>query len=66
MLHVAAFDDSGNFCVADIWESEEHLNNFLDNRVSPAMKKINMPMPGGEIFKINNVSAFSTIDKYKV
>ena len=27
-LHVVAFDDSGNFCVVDIWESEEHLNKL--------------------------------------
>jgi hypothetical protein len=65
-LHVAAFNDSGTFCVADIWESEEHLNNFINNRVLPAMKKINMPMPEGEIFKINDVSVFPAIDKYKV
>jgi hypothetical protein len=65
-LHAAAFDVSGNFCVADIWESEDHLNNFLNNRVRPAMNKINIPMPEGEIFQINDVSAFPIIDKYKV
>ena len=30
------------------------------------MKKINMPMPEGEIFQINEVSAFPAMDKYKV
>lgn len=29
------------------------------------MKKINMPMPDGEIFQINDVSAFPAIDKYR-
>lgn len=29
VLHAAAFDNSGNFCVDDIWESEEHLNKFV-------------------------------------
>ena len=58
---LAAFDNFGNFCVADIWESEEHLNNFINNRVLPAMKKINMPMPEGEIFQINDVNAFPCI-----
>lgn len=65
-LHVAAFDDSGNCCVADIWESAEQLNIFINNRVRPAMKKINIPMPEGEIFQINDVSAFPAMDKYKV
>jgi hypothetical protein len=36
-LLVAAFDDSGNLCAADIWESEEYLNNFINNGVLPAM-----------------------------
>jgi hypothetical protein len=45
VLHSAAFDDSGNFNVADIWESEEHMNKFVTD--SPVTKKINMPMPDG-------------------
>jgi hypothetical protein len=53
-------------CVADIWESEEHLNNFINFRLLPVMQKMNMPMPAGEIFQINDVSAFPTIDKYKI
>jgi hypothetical protein len=65
-LHAAGFDNLGNFCIADIWESEEHLNNFINYRLLPVMQKINMPMPEGEIFQINDVSAFPTIDKYKV
>jgi hypothetical protein len=32
VLHAAAFDSGNNFCVADIWESEERLNNFINNR----------------------------------
>jgi len=65
LVHAAAFDNSGNFCVADIWESEEHLNNFINNRILPAMKKINMPMPEGEIFQINDVSTFPGIGKHR-
>jgi hypothetical protein len=65
LVHAAAFDNSGNFCVADIWESEEHLNNFINNRILPAIKKINMPMPEGEIFQINDVSTFPGIGKYR-
>jgi hypothetical protein len=67
VLHAAAFDKSGsNFCVADIWESEEHLNNYVSSKLLPVMKKINMPMPEGEIFQIHNVNANPVIDKYKV
>ena len=65
LLHAGAFDDSDKFCVADIWESQEHLNNFINNRLLPVMKKNNMPMPEGEIFQINDVSAFPGIGKYR-
>jgi hypothetical protein len=65
LFHAGAFDDSGNFCVADIWESQEHLNNYINNRLLPVMKKNNMPMPEGEIFQINDVSAFPGIGKYR-
>jgi len=67
VLHSAAFDKSNNnFNVADIWESEEHLNKFVTDRLLPVMKKINMPMPEGENFQIYNVNAFPGIDKYRV
>jgi hypothetical protein len=67
LFHAGAFDDSGNFCVADIWESDEHLNKFVTSRLLPVMKKINMPMPEGEIFQINDVSAFREVREwYKI
>jgi hypothetical protein len=65
LIHAGAFDDSGNFCVADIWESQEHLNNFINNRLLPVMKKNNMPMPEAEIFQINDISTFPSIGNYK-
>ncbi len=41
LLHAAGFDDSGNnIRVADIWKSEEQLNNFLSNRLMPVMAKV--------------------------
>jgi hypothetical protein len=66
VLHAAAFDNSGNLSVADIWESEEHLNKFVTDRLLPVMKKINMPMPDGGNYQIYNVNAFPGIDKYRV
>jgi hypothetical protein len=32
IFHAASFDNSGNLRVADIWESEDHLNNFFKSR----------------------------------
>jgi hypothetical protein len=67
ILHVAGLDDSGNnIRVADVWESEQDLNNFVNTRLEPAMERLNIPMPKGVIFPIHNVNAFAAIDKHKV
>ena len=67
VLHSAAFDNSGNNVrVADIWESEEELNNFVSSRLIPVMQKGQVPAPKVEIFQINDVSVYSGIDKYRV
>jgi hypothetical protein len=67
ILHAAGFDESGNNVrVADIWESEEQLNNFVSNRLMPVMQKGGVPTPKVEIFQINDVSAYSGIDKYRL
>jgi hypothetical protein len=47
VLHAAGVDNSGNFC----WDSEEHLNNFINYRPCPVMQKINMPMPARNFSK---------------
>lgn len=67
ILHTAAFDDPGNTIhVADIWNSEEDLNNFVRSRLMPAMLNNKIPEPKVEIFQINDVSAFPSINNYKV
>jgi hypothetical protein len=35
--------DNGVFKAADIWESEEDWNNFLQNRIMPAVAGLNVP-----------------------
>jgi hypothetical protein len=66
ILHSASFDNSGNIRVADIWESEQDLNNYFNNKLKPVMEKINAPLPKGEIFTVHNVNAFQGIDTYRV
>jgi len=57
IFHVASFDDSGNLRVADIWESEDQLNNFLNTSLKPYLQKFNVSLPKGEIYPIHNVLA---------
>jgi hypothetical protein len=66
IFHAAGFDNLGNLRVADIWESEDDLNNYFNNKLKPAMERINAPMPKGEITPIHNVNAYRGIDIYKV
>jgi hypothetical protein len=67
IFHSAAFGDSGNTLhVADVWESEEDLNDFFSGRLMQSMRDNKIPEPKAEIFQINDVSAFPGIDKFRV
>jgi hypothetical protein len=67
ILHAASFDDSGNnMHVADVWDSEQDLNNFVSSRLKPGLERINVPMPKAEIFSIHNVNVYPSTDKYRV
>jgi hypothetical protein len=66
VFHAASFDKSGNIHVANIWESEDQLNNFLNTRLIPCIQKGKMPTPKMEIFQIHNIDAFPGIDSHKV
>jgi hypothetical protein len=66
IFHAAGLDDSGNIRIADVWESEQDLNNFINSRIKPVMERINAPMPKGEIVSIHNVNAFQGVDTYRV
>jgi hypothetical protein len=67
IFHAAAFDEPGNTVhVADVWESEEDLNNFVSSGLMPYMINNKIPEPKREIYQINDVNAFPGIDKYGV
>jgi hypothetical protein len=67
IFHAASFDNSGNnICVADVWESENHWNNFLNSRLKPFMQKAKLPLLQTEIFQIQNINALPVIDRYKI
>ena len=66
IFHTASFDNSGDICVAEIWESEDQCNEFLDTRLKPAMQKNNAPIPNIQIFQIHAINALPGLDKYKV
>jgi hypothetical protein len=66
IFHAASFDNSGNICVTDIWESEKDLDDYFDAKLKPVMERLNAPMPKREIFQVHNINAFRSIDTFKV
>jgi hypothetical protein len=66
VLHAASFDNSGNIRVADVWESEDQWNNFLNTRLMPYMQKAKVPPLNTEIFQIHNINALPGLDSYKL
>jgi hypothetical protein len=67
IFHAASFDKSGNnICVADVWESEDNWNNYLNTRLKSSFQKGNMPPPKTQIFQIHNINALPALDNYKV
>lgn len=41
VLHSAGFDNSGSIRVADVWESEQDFNNFVNSRLKPVTESMN-------------------------
>jgi quinol monooxygenase YgiN len=66
LFHAASFDDSGKFCVAEVWESEEQWNNFLNTRLKPTFQKVNASPPKTQIFQIHKIDASPGLGSYKV
>jgi hypothetical protein len=66
ILHAASFDNSGNLHIANIWESEDQWNNFLNTRLMPFMQKARVPPLKTEIFQIHNIDAYAGIDSHKI
>lgn len=66
IFHVASVDSAGNMHVADVWESQQHLDEFLNKRLIPVMKKRNIPPPKTDVFQVHNINAYAGADKYKL
>jgi len=56
LLHLAAFED-GELHVVDIWESAEHYQRFIEERVMPLAQAAGMTSgPDVHIYPIHNLS----------
>jgi hypothetical protein len=64
MFHAASFDEAGNAHVADLWESPDALNNFVNTRLMPAMQKLHIPPPSVEVFPVHNINVYAVTEQY--
>jgi hypothetical protein len=53
ICHSAALTDDG-IQIVDVWESEEAFQDFLQNRLGPALGQVSMPPAEPRILPIHN------------
>ena len=53
LSHVA-FQKGPNFCVVDVWNSEEELTDFAQNNLSPIFKKLGLNPAPPQIYPAHN------------
>ena len=51
--HVA-FQNGPNFCVVDVWNSEEELKDFAENTLFPIFHKLNVTPQPPQVFPAHN------------
>ena len=66
VFHAASFDDSGRAHVADVWESPEDMNAFVQSSLVPAFQKFGFTPPNVEVYPAHNIGAYSGISKYRL
>jgi len=66
VLHACGFDDAGTLHVADVWESADLMNDFVNNRLAPAMKKLGVPPPSVSVYPAHNVNVFPGAREFSV
>ena len=66
IFDVAGCGEKGGIHVADVWESAEALNHFVNSRLMPAMQKHGISAPSVEVIPVHNANAYYAIDAYRV
>src|SRR5215471_3292243 len=51
--HVA-FQKGSDWCVVDVWNSEEELNDFAQNNLIPIFQKLGLNLPPPQIYPAYN------------
>lgn len=66
VFHCASFDESDHIHVADVWESAEVMGAFVEQRLAPAMQKLQITPPDVAVYPVHNINAYHTIEKHRI
>ena len=66
VVHVASFDDSGQIHVADVWESAEAMNTFVEQRLMPSIGKLGITPPDVSVYPVHNLNAYKSIAAHTI
>jgi hypothetical protein len=66
IFHAASFDEAGHVHVADVWESAEAMNSFVEKRLAPALQKLQIAPPEVAVYPVHNINAYQSIEKYRI
>lgn len=66
VFHAVGFDNNGHLHVADIWDSAEAMNSFVEERLAPAMQKLQITPPDVAVYNAHNINAYKSIEAYKI
>jgi hypothetical protein len=50
----AAFDKDGKWCVVDVWDSAEALNEFVSGTLGPIFSKLGLTPPQPAVYPVYN------------
>ena len=66
IVHAASFDDHDHAHVADVWESAEALNTFVQTRLMPAMQKLGVAPPTVSVYPLHNLNITKAGEQYRI
>jgi hypothetical protein len=66
LFHAAATDQDGHVQVADLWESEAQLNDFVMSRLMPAFMKHQLNPPDVSLYPTLKVNSYPELDKFRL
>ncbi len=59
IIHTAGFTGDGRFRIFDVWESREHLQRFLEDRLMPIVQELtagqDLPQPREDIYELHDL-----------